>query len=292
MPELPEVETIRAGLAPFLTHAHIKRVTLNRRNLRFDFPENFVKNLEGTIIVNVGRRAKYLLFELSSGQTMLSHLGMTGNFRFFNPSGSGAFEKHDHVVFELESQKQTPYPLPAPFLVYSDPRRFGFMDIFENPQACKFLSGLGPEPLGNEFTSSLLAQSFARRRGPVKTVLLDQRVLAGLGNIYVCEALFRSGIHPATSAASLVQRDTDKLNLRLEGLRRHIRDVLEEALVAGGSTLSDYKNVEGETGYFQHRFSVYGREGEPCRASGCHGVIERFVQSGRSTFFCPCCQPS
>lgn len=291
MPELPEVETIRAGLAPFLTNARIKKLILNRKNLRFDFPEDFIANLEGTTIINVGRRAKYLLFELSSGQTLLSHLGMTGNFRFFSPANPGAFEKHDHVVFELESEKQTQYPLPAPFLVYSDPRRFGFMDLFDDPEACSFLKGLGPEPLGNELTSSLLAKCFVKRRGPIKTVLLDQRVLAGLGNIYVCEALFRSGIHPATSAASLVPDDADKIDPRLEDLRRHIRNVLQEALIAGGSTLNDYKNVQGETGYFQHRFAVYGREGDPCQAKGCKGEIERFVQSGRSTFFCPHCQP-
>lgn len=291
MPELPEVETIRAGLAPFLTNSRIKKLTLNRRNLRFDFPEDFIEKLEGTTITNVGRRAKYLLLQLSSGQTLLSHLGMTGNFRFFSPSNPDTFEKHDHVIFELESAKQAQHPLPAPFLVYSDPRRFGFMDLFSDPETCRFLQGLGPEPLGNQLTSSLLVKRFAKRRGPIKTVLLDQRVLAGLGNIYVCEALFRSGIHPATSAASLVQDDAVKIDLRLEGLRRHIRDVLDEALTAGGSTLNDYKNVQGETGYFQHRFAVYGREGEPCQTKGCGAVIERFVQSGRSTFFCPHCQP-
>ncbi len=286
MPELPEVETIKRGLSPFLINARIKKLILRRKNLRFDFPEDFAEQVSGTKIVNVTRRAKYLLLELSSGKTLLSHLGMTGNYRFFNPEQPDEFEKHDHVVFELTSTNA-----PAPFLVYSDPRRFGFMDLFENGDDCKFLKHLGPEPLGNQLNASVLADGFAGRRGPVKTVLLDQKVLAGLGNIYVCEALFRAKIHPASSATSLVNAKQQKNDTRLEPLAIHIRQVLEEALDAGGSTLKDYKSVEGETGYFQHSFDVYGREDENCRTPDCAGTIERMVQAGRSSFFCPHCQP-
>jgi len=286
MPELPEVETIKRGLAPFLINARIKKLILRRKNLRFDFPENFEEEVSGTDIINVTRRAKYLLLELSSGKTLLSHLGMTGNYRFFNPPQANEFEKHDHVVFELASTNA-----PAPFLVYSDPRRFGFMDLFQDANDCQFLKHLGPEPLGNQLNASMLGDGFAGRRGPVKTVLLDQKVLAGLGNIYVCEALFRAKIHPATPANSLAGTNEQTRDVRLEPLAIHIRQVLEEALAAGGSTLKDYKGVEGQTGYFQHSFDVYGREDENCKTDDCDGIIERIVQAGRSSFFCPHCQP-
>lgn len=292
MPELPEVEIIRAGLEPFLLNARIKRLILNRQNLRFDFPDQFAKRVAGTTIINVSRRAKYLLLELSSGQTLLSHLGMTGNYRFFQPETPDKFEKHDHVVFELRSNSTGQNKLPAPFLVYSDPRRFGFMDLFDDPNACAFLKDLGPEPLGNQLTSNFLASRFAKRRGPIKTVLLDQRVLAGLGNIYVCEALFRAKIHPVTPTNALAGLGAGKFDPRLEDLTRNIRTVLEEALQAGGSTLKDYKTVEGQSGYFQHRFDVYDREGESCHNSNCEGIIQRIVQAGRSSFFCPVCQPA
>ncbi|MCF6328138.1 MAG: bifunctional DNA-formamidopyrimidine glycosylase/DNA-(apurinic or apyrimidinic site) lyase [Devosiaceae bacterium] len=291
MPELPEVETIKRGLSPYLINARIKKLILRRKNLRFDFPENFAEQVSGTDIINVSRRAKYLLLELSNGKTLLSHLGMTGNYRFFNPPKPNEFEKHDHVVFELTSPNA-----PAPFLVYSDPRRFGFMDMFEDAEDCKFLKHLGPEPLGNHLNASLLASGFANRRAPVKTVLLDQKVLAGLGNIYVCEALFRAKIHPAAPANTLSGENgvpgskNTKNDTRLTPLAIHIRQVLEEALDAGGSTLKDYKSVEGESGYFQHSFDVYGRADENCRTPDCDGVIERIVQAGRSSFFCPRCQ--
>ena len=287
MPELPEVETIRRGLAPFLVNARIKKLTLRRKNLRFDFPDDFEKQVSGTDIINVTRRAKYLLFELSSGKTLLSHLGMTGNYRFFDPDGAGGFKKHDHVVFELVSSTA-----PSPFLLYSDPRRFGFMDLFGDAGECRFLKHLGPEPLGNQLNALMLADGFAGRRGPVKNVLLDQKVLAGLGNIYVCEALFRAGIHPATPAVSLAKNKRQKMDVRLEPLAMHIRHVLEEALEAGGSTLKDYRSVDGQSGYFQHGFDVYGREGESCRGANCNGTVERLVQAGRSSFFCPSCQPA
>ena len=285
MPELPEVEIVRQGLAPLLINARIEKLQLRRPNLRFDFPKGFTKQLEGRTIVNVSRRAKYLLIELSGGMTLLSHLGMTGNYRFFNPPEPGAFEKHDHVIFELGNTKS-----PSPFLVYSDPRRFGFMDLFDDSKDCSFLAHLGPEPLGNEMTTQLLIEKFANRRGPIKSVLLDQKVIAGLGNIYVCEALFRSKIHPATPAASLVKTDQGEVDRRLEVLTRSIREVLTEALEAGGSTLKDYRSVEGDSGYFQHAFMVYDREGKQCVAPRCTGQVERIVQSGRSSFFCSSCQ--
>ncbi len=285
MPELPEVETVRRGLAPLLINAKIEKLHLRRKNLRFDFPPQFAERISGATITNVSRRAKYLLFELSNGQTLLSHLGMTGNYRFFAPPSIGAFEKHDHVVFELSNTDA-----PSPFLVYSDPRRFGFMDLFDEVENCPFLKHLGPEPLGNHMTAQMLAERFAKRRGPIKNVLLDQKVLAGLGNIYVCEALFRSNIHPAKSAATLASDDGGKMDPRLEILNRAIRDVLNQALEAGGSTLQDYRSVEGNSGYFQHRFAVYDREGEPCLKELCAGTIERLVQSGRSSFYCPQCQ--
>ncbi len=285
MPELPEVETIRRGLAPYLSNVRIRDLVLRRNDLRFDFPPDFRDSVIGAHIINVTRRAKYLLFELSNGKTLLSHLGMTGNYRFFAPSRPAGFEKHDHVVFELASSDA-----PAPFLVYSDPRRFGFMDVFEDAAECRFLKNLGPEPLGNRLSAQLLADAFARRKAPVKNVLLDQRVLAGLGNIYVCEALFRSAIHPATSAALLGSGTGEEMDERLHFLALHIRQVLEEALEAGGSTLRDYRSIDGDGGYFQHSFDVYGRQGGDCKRPGCNGLIERIVQAGRSTFFCPRCQ--
>lgn len=285
MPELPEVEIIRQGLSPLVTGARIKNLVLRRPNLRFDFPARFADKVKDTRIENVARRAKYLLFELSSGQTILSHLGMTGNYRFFVPEKPGDFEKHDHVVFELSDAST-----PSAFLVYSDPRRFGFMDLIDDHQNCNFLKNLGPEPLSNHLTSNLLRKRFASRRGPVKTVLLDQHVIAGLGNIYVCEALFRAGINPATPAKNLSASPDGATGEKLEALTRSIRAVLNEALQAGGSTLKDYRQVEGQSGYFQHRFAVYDREGEPCHNPHCNGQIERVLHSGRSTFYCPACQ--
>lgn len=285
MPELPEVEIVRRGLSPLITGARVENLILRRQNLRFDFPAEFAEKICGTRIENIARRAKYLLFELSSGQTILSHLGMTGNFRFFAPEKPGEFQKHDHVVFELSG-----FDAPSPFLVYSDPRRFGFMDLIDAHQNSSFLKHLGPEPLSNQMSAQLLNERFANRRGPIKTVLLDQKVIAGLGNIYVCEALFRSGINPSTPAKNLTT-PSNKQNAKLEHLTQSIRAILQEALDAGGSTLKDYRQVEGQPGYFQHQFAVYGQEGEPCQRSSCNGRIKRVVHSGRSSFYCPICQP-
>jgi formamidopyrimidine-DNA glycosylase len=289
MPELPEVEIIRQGLAPLVTNARIERVVLNRANLRFPFPPQFGERLQGQRIIQVGRRAKYLLFRLSSGQTLLAHLGMTGNFRFFRPDPDPrainfGFEKHDHVIFELCATQA-----PEPFLVYSDPRRFGFMDLIGEESDCAFLRRLGPEPLGNELSAIGLNESFKRRKAPVKSVLLDQSVVAGLGNIYVCEALHRAGIDPITPASDLAG-DGSAPSAVMDVLVREIRAVLTDALRAGGSTLQDYRNVEGQGGYFQHSFAVYDREGEACTRDGCAGHISRIVQSGRSSFYCPDCQ--
>lgn len=282
MPELPEVETVRRGLEPFVTGANIRSVRQMRPDLRFPFPENLAERLTGQRIVHAGRRAKYLLFGLESGETLLSHLGMTGNYRF----GTGeAIEKHDHLLLEL-----TGTTAPAPFLIYSDPRRFGFVSLYKDEADCAFLNGLGPEPLGNELNVDHLARAFAGRAAPVKSLLLDQRVVAGLGNIYVSEALHIARIHPETPGGALVSK-TGRPSAKLEALVPAIRSVLEQAILSGGSTLQDYRNVDGTTGYFQHSFAVYDHEGEPCRREGCTGSIRRIVQSGRSSFFCPVCQP-
>ncbi len=294
MPELPEVETIRRGLAPLLTGKRILKVDLRRPDLRFPFPRDFAQRLKGQTILSVSRRAKYLLLALSGGDTLLCHLGMTGNFRLADPVPVSP-GPHDHVIFHLERDGLAGRDrhASAPALIYRDPRRFGFMEVFCDEGACSRLSGLGPEPLGNGFSVALLVERFACRRGPVKTALLDQKLVAGLGNIYVCEALFRAAIHPATPANQLVEKNRSGVfapDPRLDRLVGAIRQVLEEALAAGGSTLNDFRNVAGDGGYFQHRFAVYGREGEPCPKAECTGVVERIVQSARSSFCCPRCQ--
>ncbi len=294
MPELPEVETVRRGLEPYLTGARIEKVTLNRKDLRFAFPAGFARALEGQSVVSVGRRAKYLLFRLSSGKTWLSHLGMTGAFRF----AEGKFkersryyeptvdEKHDHVVMHLVHPTRG-----ALTLTYSDARRFGFMDLFENEEDSPYLAGLGPEPLGNAFNAEEMAARFRGKSAPMKAALLDQRVVAGLGNIYVSEALWRAHIRPTTRAGKLVLK-SGKPSTRLELLADGVRGVLTDAIEAGGSTLRDFRDAEGAAGYFQHRFDVYDRENEPCHTPGCKGTIRRIVQLGRSTFYCPVCQKS
>lgn len=292
MPELPEVETVRRGLAPYLEGARIDKVTLNRKDLRFPFPRGFAAALEGQTITSVGRRAKFLLFRLSGGKTWLSHLGMTGVFRF----AEGKFKersryyepgddiKHDHVVVALTHPKRGRLTL-----IYSDARRFGFMDLFEKDEDSPYLKDLGPEPLGNEFNAAQMAARFRDKSAPMKAALLDQRVVAGLGNIYVSEALHRAHIRPTTQAKKLVLK-SGKPSIRLELLAEGVRAVLTEAIEAGGSTLRDFRDADGGSGYFQHRFAVYDREGKPCPTPGCTGTIRRIVQSGRSTFFCPVCQ--
>ncbi|MDR3474208.1 MAG: bifunctional DNA-formamidopyrimidine glycosylase/DNA-(apurinic or apyrimidinic site) lyase [Devosia sp.] len=292
MPELPEVETVRRGLEPWLAGARIEAVRLNRPDLRFPLPQDFAKRLEGTTIERVGRRAKYLLFGLSSGWTWLSHLGMTGSYRFVNRTfkePSRYFEprvdqKHDHVVLELL------HPVEGPLsLIYADARRFGFMDLFRNEADSPYLRGLGPEPLSNAFNAAEMAERFAGKRAPMKAALLDQRVVAGLGNIYVSEALHRAHILPTREAWTLVLK-SGAPSKRLDDLADGVRAVLTEAIEAGGSTLRDFRAADGQSGYFQHHFAVYDREGGPCPTPGCRGIIKRIVQSGRSTYYCPVCQ--
>ena len=285
MPELPEVETVRRGLEPVLAGARLTHVRQNRPDLRFPFPADFPARLEGATVLRLDRRAKYLLMPLSTGETWVTHLGMTGRFtldgrilgEFEEPAPTGG--KHEHVSLAAEG------PGGRTRVGFADARRFGFMGLIPTDQVetHPWFAGLGPEPLGNRFSAAHLGDAFARRRQSVKVSLLDQRVVAGLGNIYVCEALFRAGISPLTSAGKLSRP-------RLERLAAEIRSVLNDAIAAGGSTLRDFANADGGQGYFQHSFDAYGREGEPCRTQGCSGVIRRTVQGGRSTFWCPVCQ--
>ncbi|WP_333591982.1 bifunctional DNA-formamidopyrimidine glycosylase/DNA-(apurinic or apyrimidinic site) lyase [Brevundimonas sp.] len=285
MPELPEVETVRRGLEPVLEGARLSRVRQNRPDLRFPFPDRFVERLDGATVLRLDRRAKYLLFPLSTGETWVTHLGMTGRFTLEGRE-VGAFEdeapsggKHEHV--SLSAMKDG----AVTRLGFADARRFGFMGLIPTDQveAHPWFAGLGPEPLGNGFSAAHLAQAFKGRKQNVKVSLLDQRIVAGLGNIYVCEALYRAGVSPLI-AAGRVSRP------RLEVLTTQIREVLKDAIAAGGSTLRDFANAEGGQGYFQHSFDVYGREGEPCRNPACAGEVRRVVQGGRSTFWCPSCQ--
>lgn len=285
MPELPEVETVRRGLEPVFAGARLTYVRQNRPDLRFPFPPDFITRLEGATVLRLDRRAKYLLMPLSTGETWVTHLGMTGRFtldgrllgEFEEPAPTGG--KHEHVSLVAEG------PDGRTRVGFADARRFGFMGLIPTDQveAHPWFAGMGPEPLGNRFSAAHLGEAFAGRRQSVKVSLLDQRVVAGLGNIYVCEALFRAGISPLT-AAGKVSRP------RLERLAAEIRSVLNDAIAAGGSTLRDFANADGGQGYFQHSFDAYGREGEPCRKPDCSGVIRRTVQGGRSTFWCPVCQ--
>jgi formamidopyrimidine-DNA glycosylase len=285
MPELPEVETVRRGLEPVLVGARLSHVRQNRPDLRFPFPEHFVERLEGAVVERIDRRAKYLLAGLSTGETWVSHLGMTGRFTL-DGQQLGEFEepapisgKHEHMSFcAVRGGLKTR-------VGFADARRFGFMGLVatEAVERHPWFAGMGPEPLGNGFSGAHLVEAFSGKSQNIKVSLLDQKVVAGLGNIYVCEALYRARISP-TIAAGKVSRP------RLETLAGVIRDVLNDAILAGGSTLKDFANAEGGQGYFQHRFDVYGREGEPCRAPDCNGVVRRIVQAGRSTFYCPSCQ--
>ena len=286
MPELPEVETVRRGLEPVLAGARLARVEARRPDLRFPLPAGFVQRLTGARIARLDRRAKYLLATLDRDETLVMHLGMSGRFEI---SGVRAAErpgnfalaqppdpKHAHIVFETDAGAQ---------VTFYDPRRFGYMDLIKTAAlaAHPWFAALGPEPLGCGFDAAYLAAAFAGRRAPVKAALLDQRLIAGLGNIYVCEALHRAGLAPERAAGSIPRR-------KIEALVQAIRAVLAEAIEAGGSTLRDYASADGELGYFQHSFAVYGREGEPCLRPGCRGHVARIVQSGRSTFACDRCQ--
>ena len=294
MPELPEVETVRRGLAPHVEGKRIVQVRRSRKTLRRPWPRGLKAALEGARILSLTRRAKFLLWRLSSGQTLISHLGMSGRFTVLPPEGATAqalgefyFQPaagrkkgpHDHLILDLQDGTR---------IIYTDPRRFGLFDLIatEREQEHPMLAHLGPEPLGNAFSATGLARRIAGRIAPIKTVLLDQTVVAGLGNIYVCEALFRARISPLCPAGALAP--DGMASPALERLVAAIRDVLTEAIAAGGATLRDHQRVSGESGAFQQHFTVYGREGEPCER--CGHPIQRMVQSGRSTFFCPVCQ--
>lgn len=295
MPELPEVETVRRGLAPAMEGAHIRQVRLNRENLRFAFPKNFVATLEGARIKALSRRAKYLLCELNNGHTVIMHLGMSGSFRLIEDKAAstpGGFHlarsdaaKHDHVEFHLVNGDRNL------LIVYNDPRRFGFMDLVPTEQLheSRFLAGLGAEPTGNSFNADIIATMFSGKTAPLKAALLDQRLIAGLGNIYVCEALWRSELSPRKPAGRIVNRN-GSASKKCDLLATAVREVIAEAIEAGGSTLRDHRLADGSLGYFQHSFQVYDREGDDCAKPGCKGTIRRIVQSGRSTFYCPQCQ--
>lgn len=292
MPELPEVETVRRGLQPAMEGARIVRAETRRADLRFPFQEDFVARLEGRTVAGLGRRAKYLMADLDSGDVLLMHLGMSGSFRVVTAEGEavqGEFHyprnedrAHDHVVFHMSSGAQ---------VVFNDPRRFGYMKVIGRTalEQEPLLKGLGPEPLGNAFDAALLASACAGKATSLKAALLDQRVVAGLGNIYVCEALYRARLSPKRPAAILANRKgapSDHARRLVEA----IHTVLNEAIAAGGSSLRDHRQTSGELGYFQHAFQVYDQEGEACRTPGCRGVVKRFVQNGRSTFWCAVCQ--
>jgi formamidopyrimidine-DNA glycosylase len=282
MPELPEVETVRQGLVPVLEGRKFARVIQRRGDLRFPLPAKFAERLTGRRVEKLTRRAKYILAHLDGGEVLIMHLGMSGRFtidgvktgRFVHAAPEAG--KHDHIVFETDKGAR---------VTFTDHRRFGMMDLFKASEMAtyKFLAELGPEPLSDAFSPAALDEALRGKRTPIKAALLDQRVVAGLGNIYVCEALFRAGISPKRMASTVAGERSRKLV-------PHVKAVLREAIRAGGSSLRDYKQANGELGYFQKAFSVYDREEEPCLKKGCSGVVRRIVQSGRSTFFCPACQ--
>ena len=295
MPELPEVETVRRGLQPAMEGARVERLEMRRPDLRFPFPEKFIERIEGRRITHLQRRAKYLLIGLDDETVLISHLGMSGSYHVDADAvrnTPGHFhvdrsknEKHDHVVFHVDG------PVGKARIVYNDPRRFGFM-LLTTSNALDdhpFIRDLGAEPVGNALHADYLASRFAGKAAPLKATLLDQKIIAGLGNIYVCEALWRSRLSPRRSAATLVT-GRGRPTRRLEDLTQAIRAVIAAAIEAGGSSLQDHRQADGTLGYFQHSFNVYDREAEACRREGCSGTIQRIVQSGRSTFYCPRCQ--
>ena len=282
MPELPEVETVRRGLAPVMEGAVIARASVNRPDLRWPFPDRMAERLTGARVLRLRRRSKYILADLSSGETLLIHLGMSGRM-LVSGDALGRFvhdhpapERHDHVVLDMDSGAR---------VTFNDPRRFGAMDLMptDGAEAHPLLAALGPEPLGNDFHEDHLRAALAGRRTPIKAALLDQHLVAGLGNIYVCETLYRARLSPRRLARNVPRA-------KVAALVPIIRDVLSEAIEAGGSSLRDFRQADGELGYFQHSFDVYGREGEACRTPGCGATVARIVQSGRSSFYCPTCQ--
>src|SRR4051812_9733454 len=292
MPELPEVETVRRGLQPVMEGARFVRVEQRRPDLRFPFPKNFNKRLEGASVEGLGRRAKYLLADLSSGEVLLMHLGMSGSFRVVHGSderGPGKFHHargklsaHDHVVFHMSN---------GAIVTFNDPRRFGYMKLVAREELNQhpMMAALGPEPLGNAFDGAMLAAACKGKKTSLKAALSDQKVVAGLGNIYVCEALHRALLSPKRRASTIATKSGAQTE-RAQTLVDAIKAVLKDAIAAGGSSLRDHRRTDGQLGDFQHNFRVYDREGQPCPTPGCSGTIKRIVQTGRSTFFCPVCQ--
>jgi formamidopyrimidine-DNA glycosylase len=292
MPELPEVETVRRGLAPVMEGARVSKVEARRPDLRWPLQKDFVARIEGKMVEGLGRRGKFLLADLSSGDVLIMHLGMSGSFRVdaaaaHHSPGAFHYERsknsgHDHVVFHMSS---------GATIIFNDPRRFGFMklvprrDLEQEP----LMRALGPEPLGNAFDATRLAAACAGKKTSLKAALSDQRVVAGLGNIYVCEALHRARLSPKRRASTIATK-SGAANERAERLVEAIKAVLADAIRQGGSSLRDHRQTNGELGYFQHHFRVYDREGKPCPTPRCKGTIKRIVQTGRSTFFCPVCQ--
>lgn len=287
MPELPEVETVRRGLAPVMEGERFAKVEVRRGDLRWPLPKGFAQRLNGKTVQGLGRRAKYLLADLSSGDVLLMHLGMSGSFRVGKDSAPGTYyhersksTAHDHVIFHMSN---------GATVTFNDPRRFGSMKLVSRARLEDepLLRSLGPEPLGNEFDAAMLAKACAGKKTSLKAALSDQRVVAGLGNIYVCEALFRAELSPKRIASTIADRN-GKPNERAEKLVDAIKAVLRDAIEAGGSSLRDHRRADGSLGDFQHNFQVYDREGQPCPS--CKGKIKRIVQGGRSTFYCPSCQ--
>src|SRR5271169_3891037 len=287
MPELPEVETVRRGLAPAMEGAAFAQVEVRDRRLRWPLQKDFAKRLEGQTVTGLGRRAKYLLADLSSGNVLMMHLGMSGSFRVGHEAKPGVYyhergksTAHDHVVFHMSNGET---------ITFNDPRRFGSMKLVPRAKLDneKLLRALGPEPLGNEFDAAMLARACAGKKTSLKAALSDQRVVAGLGNIYVCEALFRAKLSPKRQASTIADRNGAP-NARALTLVEAIKGVLNDAIAAGGSSLRDHRRTDGALGDFQHNFQVYDRAGELC--PNCKGKIKRIVQTGRSTFYCPSCQ--
>jgi formamidopyrimidine-DNA glycosylase len=296
MPELPEVETVRRGLQPVMEGARFTRVEARRGDLRWPLPKDFAARLEGKTVEGLGRRAKYLLADLSSGDVLLMHLGMSGSFRVAQERARRGNEvtpgryyhdrsqdlAHDHIVFHMSSGSR---------IAFNDPRRFGMMKLVPRGELDRepLLRALGPEPLGNEFDAAMLARACKGKKTSLKAALSDQRVVAGLGNIYVCEALHRARLSPKRRASTIATR-TGAPTERAERLVDAVKAVLQDAIAAGGSSLRDHRRTDGELGLFQHNFRVYDRAGKPCPTPGCSGLVRRIVQGGRSTFFCPACQ--
>jgi len=292
MPELPEVETVRRGLEPALVGARLTSVEARRPDLRVPLPEHFAARLTGRRVESLTRRAKYLLADLDDGTVLVMHLGMSGSFRIEEPARSGTLGRfhhartdgaaHDHVVFHTDAGAR---------ITYNDPRRFGLMTLVPRAALAEhpLFRDIGMEPLGNALGGAALARAFAGRRTSLKAALLDQRIVAGLGNIYVCEALYRARLSPFRAAGTLATRAGGPTK-GAERLAAAIRAVLEEAIAAGGSSLRNHRRPDGELGDFQHDFQVYGREGLPCLGAGCRDTVRRTVQNGRSTFYCPHCQ--